>query len=140
MAGNLTLTMIKPQAVRDGHTGSILSMIQAAGFRIVAMKSLRLTAGQAEAFYAVHRERSFYHGLVRSMSSGPIVAAILMKENAVESFRDLIGATDPAKAAPGTIRHKYGTSIEANAVHGSDSDTNAVIECDFFFSQLERLL
>jgi nucleoside-diphosphate kinase len=140
MAGNLTLTMVKPRAVRDGHTGSILSMIQAAGFRIVAMKSLRLTADQAEAFYAVHRERSFYHDLVRSISSGPIVAAILMKENAVESFRELIGATDPSKAAPGTIRHKYGTSIEANAVHGSDSDDNAIIECNFFFSQLERLL
>ncbi len=140
MAGNLTLTMIKPQAVHDGHTGSILSMIQAAGFEIVAMKVLKLTADQAKEFYAVHRARSFYHDLIKSISSGPVVAAILKKENAVESFRSLIGATDPSKAAPGTIRYLYGKSIEANAVHGSDSDENATIESNFFFSSLERIL
>jgi nucleoside-diphosphate kinase len=140
MAGNQTLTMIKPQAVRNGHIGSILSMIHAAGFSIIAMKFLKLTAEQAQGFYAIHRERPFYHDLVKSMSSDPIVAAVLKKENAVESFRELIGSTDPAKAAKGTIRNLYGISIEANAVHGSDSDENAIIESDFFFSSLERFL
>jgi nucleoside-diphosphate kinase len=139
MTGKQTLTMIKPSAVRNGHVGSILAMIEAAGFKITAMKYLRLTTGQAQDFYAVHREKPFYRDLVKSMTSGPIVAAILLKDNAVEAFRELIGATDPARAAEGTIRNLFGESIEANAVHGSDSDENAIIESDFFFSALERV-
>jgi nucleoside-diphosphate kinase len=138
MAGNITLTMIKPMAVKQGHMGAILKMIADGGFRIIAMKYLRLTEAQAMAFYDVHRERPFYLDLVKSMTSGPIVAAILEKENAVEAYRLLIGPTDPAKASHGTIRHHFGVSIEANAVHGSDSDENAIIESDFFFSKLER--
>jgi nucleoside-diphosphate kinase len=138
MAGNITLMMIKPQAVERNNTGAILARINDRGFRIVAMKYLKLTVDQAQQFYLVHKEKPFYNSLVRSMSSGPIVAAILEKENAVEAYRELIGSTDPAKAGPGTIRKLYGTSIEANAVHGSDSDANAIIESDFFFSRLER--
>ncbi len=138
MTGNITLTMIKPLAVKQGFIGPILARINEAGFRIIAMKYLRLSEDQAKAFYYVHRERPFYHDLVRSMTSGPIVAAILEKENAVEDYRVLIGPTDPSKAPEGSIRKKYGTSIEANAVHGSDSDENAIIESDFFFSRLER--
>lgn len=130
--------MIKPDAVNNGHTGAILNDIIADGFKIVAMKYIHLTKESAGAFYAVHKERPFYHDLVEFMTSGPIVAAILEKENAVEDFRTLIGATDPAKAAPGTIRNKYAKSIDANAVHGSDSDENAAIEGNFFFSQFER--
>jgi len=130
--------MIKPDAVNNGHTGAILNVIIADGFKIVAMKYIHLTKESAGAFYAVHKERPFYHDLVEFMTSGPIVAAILEKENAVEDFRTLIGATDPAKAAPGTIRNKYAKSIDANAVHGSDSDENAAIEGNFFFSQFER--
>jgi len=138
MNGNKTLTMIKPVAVEKGFIGPILAKINEAGFRIVAMKYLRLTLEQAKQFYAVHAERPFYNDLVEFMSSGPIVAAILEKENAVEEYRKTIGATNPANAAPGTIRALYGTSIQANAVHGSDSDENAAIESDFFFSKLER--
>lgn len=138
MAGNRTFTMIKPDAVRAGNIGNILQMINAAGFRIVAMKLTKLSAEKAGEFYAVHRERPFYGELVEFMSSGPIVAAILEKDNAVEDFRTLIGATNPANAAPGTIRAKYATSVGENAVHGSDSDENAQIEANFFFSQLER--
>lgn len=130
--------MIKPDAVRNGHIGAILNDIIAAGFKIVAMKYTRLTRETAGAFYAVHKDRPFYGELVDFMTSGPIVAAILEKENAVEAFRKLIGATDPAKAEPGTIRNKYADSIEANAIHGSDSDENAAIESNFFFSQLEH--
>ena len=130
--------MIKPDAVSNGFTGAILNDIIAAGFKIVAMKYIRLTSETAGAFYAVHKERPFYGELVNFMTSGPIVAAILEKENAVEAFRNLIGATDPSKAEPGTIRNKYAKSIEANAVHGSDSDENAEIEGNFFFSQFER--
>ncbi len=130
--------MIKPDAVGNGHTGAILNDIIAGGFKIVAMKYIRLTNETAGGFYAVHSERPFYNDLVEFMTSGPIVAAILEKENAVEDFRTLIGATDPAKAAPGTIRNKYAKSIDANAVHGSDSDENAAIEGNFFFSQFER--
>lgn len=130
--------MIKPDATKKGFTGAILDQIIKDGFSIKAMKWIRLTKEQAEAFYAVHKERPFYDELVSFMSSGPIVAAILEKENAVESFRKLIGATDPAKADEGTIRKNFASSIGENAVHGSDSDENAAIECDFFFSKLER--
>lgn len=138
MATNRTFTMIKPDAVANGHIGAILSDIVAAGFKIVAMKYTKLNDETAGAFYAVHKERPFYKDLVDFMSSGPIVAAILEKDNAIESFRKLIGATDPAKAEEGTIRNKYAKSIEANAVHGSDSDENAAIEGAFFFSTLEQ--
>lgn len=138
MATNRTFTMIKPDAVGNGHIGAILNDIVAAGFKIVAMKYTQLTEKSAGDFYAVHKERSFFGELVELMTSGPIVAVILEKENAIEDFRKLIGATDPAKAEVGTIRNKYAKSIEANAVHGSDSDENAVIEGDFFFSKLER--
>lgn len=130
--------MIKPDAVGNGYTGAILNDIMQAGFKIVAMKYVRLTPETAGEFYAIHRERPFFNDLVSFMSSGPIVAAILEKENAVEDFRKLIGATDPAKAEAGTIRNKYAKSIDANAVHGSDSDTNAAIEGNFFFSAFER--
>jgi nucleoside-diphosphate kinase len=138
MTGNITLTMIKPLAVKQGHIGPILARINEAGFRIIAMKYMHLSEAQAKAFYFIHRERPFYQDLVRSMTSGPIVAAILEKEYAVEAYRALIGPTDPAKAPEGSIRRQFGVSIEANAVHGSDSDENAIIESDFFFSQLER--
>ncbi|MCX6234548.1 MAG: nucleoside-diphosphate kinase [Bacteroidetes bacterium] len=138
MSGKITLTTIKPLAVQKNHTGAILKQINEAGFRVIAMKYLKLTTDQAREFYAIHRERPFFNDLVMSMSSGPIVAAILEKDNAVETYRELIGSTDPLKAAPGTIRSLYGISIEANAVHGSDSDENAGIESDFFFSKLER--
>lgn len=138
MAGNRTFTMIKPDAVAAGHIGAILAKINEAGFRIVAMKLTRLSAEKAGEFYAVHKERPFYGELVDFMSSGAIVSAILEKDNAVEDFRTLIGATDPSKAAPGTIRALFAKSIGENAVHGSDSDENAMIESDFHFSGLER--
>ncbi|MFD2595451.1 nucleoside-diphosphate kinase [Sphingobacterium griseoflavum] len=138
MATNRTFTMIKPDAVANGHIGAILNDIIAGGFKIVAMKYIQLTAESAGNFYAVHKERPFYGDLVAFMTSGPIVAAILEKENAVEDFRALIGATDPKKADEGTIRNKYAESIEANAVHGSDSNENAEIEGNFYFSQFER--
>ena len=137
MVTNRTFTMIKPDAVNNGYIGAILNDIIAAGFRIVAMKYTHLTAQTAGAFYEVHKERPFYADLVSFMSSGPIVAAILEKDNAVEDFRKLIGATDPAKAEAGTIRNKFAKSIEANAVHGSDSDEKASIEGSLFFSALE---
>lgn len=130
--------MIKPDAVRANNIGPILSMMTEAGFRIVALKFTKLSREKAGEFYAVHRERPFYGELVEFMSGGPIVAAILEKDNAVEDFRTLIGATNPAEAAEGTIRKRFATSIGENAVHGSDSDENAKIEGDFFFSQLER--
>jgi nucleoside-diphosphate kinase len=138
MATNRTFTMIKPDAVSNGHIGAILNDITSAGFKIIAMKYTHLSTETAGAFYEVHKERPFYTDLVNFMSSGPIVAAILEKDNAVEDFRKLIGATNPADAAEGTIRNKYAQSIEANAVHGSDSDENAEIEGNFYFSQLER--
>jgi nucleoside-diphosphate kinase len=138
MAGNRTFTMIKPSAVADGYTGAILNMFQGAGFRLVAMKYLKMTADQAGAFYEIHRGKPFYNSLVEFMSSGPIVAAILEKDNAVEAFRSFIGATDPAKAAPGSIRAIYGKNMTENAVHGSDSDENAELEGNFFFSRLEK--
>lgn len=135
---NRTFTMIKPDATKKGHTGAILSMINAAGFRIVALKMTHLSKEKAGQFYEVHKERPFYGELVDFMSSGPIAAAILEKENAVEDFRKLIGATNPAQAEEGTIRKLYASSIGENAVHGSDSDENAAIEGDFFFSKLEQ--
>ena len=135
---NRTLTMIKPDAMKKGYAGAILDIIIKKGFRIVAMKQTRLTEEKAGEFYAVHKERPFFGELVEYMSSGPIITAILEKENAVADFRTLIGATDPAKAAEGTIRKQFATSVAENAVHGSDSDENAKIEGDFFFSALER--
>lgn len=138
MATNRTFTMIKPDAVGNNYIGGILKMINEAGFKIVAMKYTRLSKESAGEFYAVHSARPFYGELVDYMSSGSIVAAILEKENAVADFRNLIGATDPTKAEEGTIRKIYAKSIAANAVHGSDSDENAEIEGDFFFSKLER--
>ncbi|MCS6982144.1 MAG: nucleoside-diphosphate kinase [Flavobacteriales bacterium] len=137
MAGRLTFTMIKPDAVQNGHIGEILSIILRNGFKIRAMKLTQLTPEQAGKFYAVHKERPFYAELCAYMSSGPIVAALLEKENAVEDFRALIGATDPAKAAEGTIRRMFAKSISENAIHGSDSDENALVEGRFFFSELE---
>ncbi len=135
---NRTLTMIKPDAMKKGDAGGILEMILRAGFKIVALKQTQLTAKKAGEFYAVHSQRPFYGELVEFMSSGPIIAAILEKNNAVADFRKLIGATDPAKADEGTIRKKFAASVGENAVHGSDSDENASIEGDFFFSALER--
>ena len=135
---NRTFTMIKPDAVRAGNIGNILQMINKAGFRIVAMKYTFLSMDQAKKFYEVHAERPFYGELTEFMSSGPIVAAILEKDNAVADFRKLIGATNPAQAEEGTIRKLYAASIGENAVHGSDSDENATIEGNFFFSKLEQ--
>ena len=129
--------MIKPDAVENGHTGAILEKINAAGFRIVAMRKTQMTKSDAETFYAIHSERPFFGELVEFMTRGPIVAAILEKENAVEDFRTLIGATNPAEAAEGTIRKLYATSMGENAVHGSDSDENAAIEGTFHFSGRE---
>lgn len=137
MATNRTFTMIKPDAVRGGHIGAILAQINAAGFKIVAMKYTKLSEEKAGEFYAVHKERPFYGELVEFMSSGPIVSAVLEKDNAVEDFRTLIGATNPAEAAEGTIRAKFATSIGENAVHGSDSDENAAIESAFHFGGVE---
>ncbi len=139
MAGNITFTMIKPDATAAGNTGKILDKIIESGFTIKAMKMTRLSKEEAGQFYAVHRERSFFGELVDYMTSGPIVAAILEKNNAVEDFRTLIGATDPKNAAPGTIRNMFATSIAANAVHGSDSDENALIEGAFYFSTREHV-
>lgn len=138
MAGNKTFTMIKPDAFGAGNSGAITKMIEEAGFSIKAMKLTKLTPEKAGEFYAVHKERPFYKDLCAYMSSGAIIAMILEKDNAVEDFRKLIGATDPTKAAEGTIRKIFAKSIEANAIHGSDSDENAAIEGSFFFSNLER--
>jgi nucleoside-diphosphate kinase len=138
MTGRTTFTMIKPDAVSAGNSGAIIKMIEDAGFRIQAMKKTQLSKQVAGKFYAVHQERPFYQDLCEYMSSGAIIAMVLVKDKAVESFRNLIGATDPAQAAPGTIRQLFATSIEANAIHGSDSDENALIESGFFFSELER--
>ena len=135
---NKTFTMIKPDATSKGYTGAILDQIIKAGFSVKAMKWIHLSPAQAGAFYEVHKERPFYQELVDFMSSGPIVAAILEKDNAVADFRTLIGATNPAQAEEGTIRKKFAASIGENAVHGSDSDENASIEGNFFFSGLER--
>ncbi len=137
MTGNRTFTMIKPDAVEKGYIGAILEKITAAGFKIVAMKYTHLSRNDAETFYAVHKERPFFADLVQFMTRGPIVAAILEKDNAVEDFRALIGATNPADAAEGTIRKLYATNVSENAVHGSDSDENAAIEGAFHFSGRE---
>ena len=137
MATNRTFTMLKPDSVEKGNIGAILEKITAAGFRIVALKLTHMTLRDAEAFYAVHNERPFFGELVEFMTRGPIVAAILEKENAVEDFRALIGATNPAEAAEGTIRKLYASSMGENAVHGSDSDENAEIESNFHFSGRE---
>ena len=138
MTGKITFTMIKPDAVEVNNIGPILAMINKAGFKILAMKYMRLTKAQASEFYAVHKERPFFGELTEYMSSGPIVAAILSKDNAVADYRQLIGATDPSKAEEGTIRKVFAKSIAANAVHGSDSNENANVESNFFFSNLER--
>ena len=138
MATNRTFTMLKPDAIENGHMGKIIDMIISAGFQIKAMKYTTLSEDQAKKFYEVHAERPFYGELVEYMTSGPIVAAILEKDNAVADFRTLIGATNPAQAAEGTIRKNFAASIGENAVHGSDSDENAQIEGNFFFSKLER--
>ena len=136
--GNITFTMIKPEAVEAGNTGAILKRIEEAGFRIVAMKKVHLSEEKAGKFYEVHKERPFYSELIEYMSSGPIIVAILEKENAVSDFRTLIGATNPEDAENGTIRKEFATSLAMNAIHGSDSDENAKIEADFHFSNQER--
>jgi nucleoside-diphosphate kinase len=133
-----TFTMIKPDAMKKGYAGAIIDRFIKEGFNILALKMTKLSAEKAGEFYAIHKERPFYSELVQFMSSGPIIAAILEKENAVTAFRDLIGATNPAQAAQGTIRKLFATSVGENAVHGSDSDENAKNESDFFFSSLER--
>jgi nucleoside-diphosphate kinase len=136
---NITFTMIKPDAFGNGHTGAILDQIIKAGFSLKAMKAIQLTEKDAQAFYAVHKERPFYGELVEFMSSGPIVAAVLQKDNAVADFRTLIGATNPEQAAEGTIRKNFAENVGRNAIHGSDSDENAKIEASFFFSQFEMI-
>jgi nucleoside-diphosphate kinase len=138
MAGNKTFTMIKPDAVGAGNSGAIIKMIEEAGFRIVAMKKTQLTKERAGQFYEVHKARPFYNDLTAYMSTGFIIPMILEKDNAVEDFRKLIGATDPSKAEKGTIRNLFAKSIDANAIHGSDSDENAGIEGSFFFSKFEQ--
>jgi nucleoside-diphosphate kinase len=135
---NRTFTMLKPDAIQNGYIGAILEKINSAGFRIVAMKMTRLTKSDAEAFYSVHAERPFFRELVEYMTSGSIISAILEKDNAVDDFRTLIGATDPSEAAEGTIRKMYAESISANAIHGSDSNENAAIESAFHFSGREN--
>lgn len=135
--GNLTFGIIKPDAVRSGHTGNIIQRINDSGFKLRAMKMLHISLKQAQGFYAVHRERPFFPGLTEFMSSNPCVVMVLEKENAVKSWRDLMGATDPAKADEGTLRKDFGGSVGENAVHGSDSDANAAIEIAYFFSQIE---
>lgn len=138
MAGKITFTMVKPDAVAAGNEANILKMITDGGFRIVALKKTRMSVEQAQQFYGIHAERPFFGELVEFMTSGPIYAAILEKDNAVEDFRTLIGATNPEEAAEGTIRAAYGANIGNNAVHGSDSDENAVIEGNYFFSDFEK--
>ena len=139
MAGNITFTMIKPAAYAKNYSGKILDIILNNGFRIQAMIVVRLTPPRAGKFYEVHKERPFYDSLVQSMSSGTILAAILEKDNAVEDYRTLIGATNPENAAEGTIRKQFGESVEKNAVHGSDSDANAALEASFFFTEFDRV-
>ncbi len=138
MNANFTFSIIKPNSVRTGKTGPILSMINEAGFEISAIRMVKMTPDQAETFYEVHRGKPFFEGLVEFMTSGPVVVMVLKHENAVEEFRKLIGATDPAKAEPGTIRKIFAVSVQMNAVHGSDSDENAAREAGFFFSAIDR--
>jgi nucleoside-diphosphate kinase len=140
MQNDFTFSIIKPNAVRTGKTGPILSMINEAGFEIAAMRMVRITLQQAETFYSVHKGKPFFQGLVEFMTSGPVVVMILKHDNAVEAFRKLIGSTDPSKAEPGTIRKIFAVSVQMNAVHGSDSPENAAIEANFFFSGVERFL
>jgi nucleoside-diphosphate kinase len=140
MNGDFTFSIIKPNAVRTGKAGPILAMINQGGFEIAAMRMVRMTLAQAESFYSVHKGKVFYDGLVEFMTSGPVVVMILKHENAVDEFRKLIGATDPAKAESGTIRKVFAVSVQMNAVHGSDSVENAIKEADFFFSGIERFL
>ncbi|PKP50592.1 MAG: nucleoside-diphosphate kinase [Bacteroidetes bacterium HGW-Bacteroidetes-11] len=139
MTGNFTFTMIKPAAYEARYAGKILDMILQQGFTIQAVKIVKLSKDQASAFYSVHKERPFYNDLVEFMTSGPVLAAVLAKENAVQDYRKLIGSTNPADAAEGTIRKLFGVSVQKNAVHGSDSDENAENEINFFFSSLERI-
>jgi nucleoside-diphosphate kinase len=138
MSNNITFSIIKPNAVRTGKTGPILAKINEAGFEIVALRMMRLTKPQAEGFYEIHKGKPFFEGLIEFMTSGPVIVMILRYENAVEEFRKIIGSTDPNKAEPGTIRKLYGVSVQMNAVHGSDSDENAIREAGFFFSAIER--
>jgi nucleoside-diphosphate kinase len=138
MNDDFTFSIIKPNAVRTGKTGPILAMINEGGFEIAAMRMVRMTLQQAESFYAVHKGKPFFEGLIEFMTSGPVVVMILRHENAVDQFRKLIGATDPAKAEPGTIRRTFAVSVQMNAVHGSDSAENAIKEADFFFSGIDR--
>jgi nucleoside-diphosphate kinase len=138
MYSDFTFSIIKPNAVRTGKTGPILAMINEGGFEIAAMRMVKLTLPQAESFYSVHKGKPFFEGLIEFMTSGPVVVMILRHENAVEAFRKLIGATDPSKAEPGTIRRTFAVSVQMNAVHGSDSVENAIIEANFFFSGIER--
>ena len=138
MNNDFTFSIIKPNSVRTGKTGPILAMINEGGFEIIAMRMLKLTRPQAESFYSIHKEKSFFNGLIEFMTSGPVVVMILKHKNAIDAFRKLIGSTDPAKAEAGTIRKKFAVSVEMNAVHGSDSVENAVIEANFFFSGIER--
>jgi nucleoside-diphosphate kinase len=138
MQGDFTFAIVKPNAVRTGKTGPILAMINESGFEISAMRMVMMTISQAESFYSVHKGKPFFEGLIEFMTSGPVLVMILRHQNAVEEFRKLIGATDPAKAEPGTIRKTFAVSLQMNAVHGSDSDENAVREADFFFSGIER--
>jgi nucleoside-diphosphate kinase len=138
MYSDFTFSIIKPNAVRTGKTGPILAMINEGGFEIAAMRMVKLTTPQAESFYSVHKGKPFFEGLIEFMTSGPVVVMILRHDNAVEQFRKLIGATDPAKAEPGTIRRTFAVSVQMNAVHGSDSVENAIVEANFFFSGIER--
>jgi nucleoside-diphosphate kinase len=138
MHHDFTFSIIKPNAVRTGKTGPILAMINEGGFEIAAMRMVKLTLSQAESFYSIHKGKPFFDSLIEFMTSGPVVVMILKHENAVDQFRKLIGATDPAKAEPGTIRKTFAVSVQMNAVHGSDSVENAIKEADFFFSGIER--
>jgi nucleoside-diphosphate kinase len=138
MNSDFTFSIIKPNAVRTGKTGPILAMINEGGFEIAAMRMVKMTIPQAESFYSIHKGKPFFEGLIEFMTSGPVVVMILKHEDAVEKFRKLIGATDPARAEPGTIRKTFAVSVQMNAVHGSDSVENAIIEANFFFSEIER--
>jgi len=138
MHHDFNFSIIKPKAVRTGKTGPILAMINEGGFEIAAMRMVKLTLSQAESFYSIHKGKPFFDSLIEFMTSGPVVVMILKHENAVDQFRKLIGATDPAKAEPGTIRRTFAVSVQMNAVHGSDSVENAIKEADFFFSGIER--
>ena len=137
MIDNITFSMIKPDAIQNGHVGEIITMIERGGFRIKALKLTQISLESAGQFYAIHKERHFYEQLCRYMSSNPVIAMILEKDNAVADFRGLIGATDPAEAAPGTIRKRFAKSIEANAIHGSDADKTALVEAKFFFPKID---